>query len=226
MNSIQELIPPRPFIPANSIAMPVYCSECEHFKQDIIGSKTGTCMNHSISDSNIPLDCKYHSNAHSIVSIFIFLKSGVSIYHKAIIKDFTKEIDPTLLTGFLQAVNIFGQELTNEEMSSIQFQKMNILFGRSKNINGALIIKGKIGDQAKEMFSLFLNKVEESFPSYFEGEFHGRYLPESEVDVIGFESMREYTKESLYPISSTLLKRKCKLISGSISHRFKKKKTL
>lgn len=201
---------PRPFQPHEPLNNAVYCGECKNFKQDIIGSKSGTCFEHPILDSNVPLDCSYYTQDIQVISILVFLKSGISIYHKAIVKDMEKEINPDLVSSFLQAINLFGAELTNEQISSIQFQKMNIVYIRGKNSNGAMIVKGKIKEKYKDMFVFFLDKLEETYPAYFMGEFSGSLLPEAEIDKIAFSSMREYIQRDLYSICpATIEKNSC-----------------
>ena len=110
MEKIHDLSMPRPLLPDEPLENAVYCAECEIFDQEVIGSKFGNCMGHSIPDSNIPMMCKYFKEVHSLISVLVFLKSGISIYHKAIVKNVAKEIEPNLLTSFLQAINDFGGE--------------------------------------------------------------------------------------------------------------------
>ena len=211
MNNIEL---PRPLQPGEPLEEAVYCAECDVFKQDIIGCKVGTCFGHAVSDCNTPMICSYFKNDTRIISVMVFLNSGISIYHKAIVKDVAKDIDPNLLTSFLQAITNFGQELASEQISQIQFQKMNIVFCRGKYANGAMIIKGKIDNHSKEIFSHFINKLEKAFPDFFEGEFRGLLLPEAEIDKIATESMKEYVKENFYPISQDLIERNSGLKIG------------
>ena len=211
MNSIQL---PRPIQSGEDLEKAVYCAECKVFEQDLIGCKVGTCLGHSISDSNTPMVCSYFKNDTRIISVLVFLPNGISIYHKAIVKDLAKDIDPNLLTSFLQAISSFGQELASEQISQIQFQKMNIVFCRGKYCNGALIVRGKLDEHSKDMFSHFINKLENAYPDYFEGEFRGLLLPETEIDKIATESMKEYAKENLYPIPRDLIETRFELKYG------------
>ena len=142
------------------------------------------------------------------------MKSGISIYHKAIVKNVAKEIEPNLLTSFLQAINDFGGELVGESITSIEFQKMNIFFSKGKYTNGVMIIKGKISEESKTCFSEFMQNVESSFPTYFEGQYKGRCLPEEEVDQIAFETMEKYAKRKLYPIDPSIIENTCSLRCG------------
>ncbi len=214
---IKYFIPPRPLLPGEPLNEAVYCAECEHLEQDVIGSKTGICFGHAIQDSHEPLKCHFHKNGIHLISVFVFLKSGISVYHKAIVKDLTKEIDPGLLTSFLQAINSFGQELTNEQMSVIKFQKINIVFCRGKYSNGAMLIKGSIKEEAKGIFTSFLEKLELSYPSYFINNYTGKCLPEEEVDNIAFELLTDYAREKFYPISSSIIEKRCHLKCGKTS---------
>ncbi len=209
---IKDFIPSRPLLPGDPSDDAVYCAECEFFEQDIIGGKIGTCFGHLIKESNVPTRCQFYKNNLRLISVFVFLKSGISVYHKAIVKDLTKEIDPGLLTSFLQAINSFGEELINEQISLIKFQKMNIVFCRGKYSNGALIIKGKFKEEVKEVFSYFLEKLEDSFPTYFKSNYVGICLPEEEADNITIEFLKDYVKEKLFPISSSVLEKYCHLM--------------
>jgi hypothetical protein len=215
MQQIQDAILPRKLLLGESLNQAVYCADCENLQQEIIGSKYGTCMEHPILDSTIPMECSYYKNAQNIVSFFIFLKSGISIYNKAITKDFTNEIDPTLLTSFLSAINSFGEEIAKEQISLIQFQRMNIIYCRGRYSNGALIIKGKLKDNFNEILSSLLIRVEESFPFYFEGEFNGRILPAKDVDLIMLDFLTEYNTSKLFPICPHLLEENCNIKTGT-----------
>lgn len=208
---MQEFIPPRLLQPGEPLEDAVYCAECAILKQDIIGNKIGTCLGHFVQDINMPMKCQYHKNDLRLISVLIFLKSGITVYHKAIIKDLTKEIDPNLLTSFLQAINSFGEELTNEQVSLIKFQKMNIVLCKGKYSNGAMIVKGKIPTDAKVLFSEFLTVLEDSFPNFFKKEFTGKCLPEDEVDKLAAKFLSEYLKEKFHPISSSVINKACKL---------------
>ncbi len=214
---INDFIPPRPLLPGEPSSEAVYCAECEYLEQDVIGSKNGSCFGHSIQDSHAPIKCHFHKNGLHLISVFVFLKSGISVYHKAIVKDLTKDIDPSLLTSFLQAINSFGEELTNEQMSVIKFQKMNIVFCRGKYSNGAMLIKGKFKEEAKEVFSCFLERLEVSYPSFFINNYAGKCLPEEEVDNIAIELLKDYAREKFYPISSSIIEKSCHLICGKTS---------
>ena len=210
---MESFNPPRPIRRGESLESAVYCADCKLLEQDLIGCKTGTCSGKHIPDTSVPMRCDYFKNDTKLISVFIFLKSGISIYHKAIVKDLRKGLDPDLLSGFLSAINMFGQELTNEQVSLITFQKMNIVFCRGNYSNGALIIKGNIDNLSKDVFSYFINKLESSFPDFFEGEFVGRCLPEEEIDQIAIESLKEFFKEKMHPIPAKLIenlsRRKC-----------------
>ena len=207
---------PRPIPQGESLDNAVYCSECEVLKQDIIGCKVGTCFGHPIPDCSTPMECSYFKSDSRLISVLVFLQNGISIYHKAIVKDVAKDIDPNLLSSFLQAISSFGEELASEQISQIQFQKMNIVFCRGKYANGAMIIKGKLEEHSKEIFSNFINNLENAYPDYFEGEFRGLLLPEAEIDKIASESMREYVKEKFYPISQDLIETKSGLTIGDV----------
>jgi hypothetical protein len=203
MKPTQELIMLRPLAPEESQKEAVYCIECDILKQDQIGSKCGTCEGHQVFNSLTPMKCHYYKNAHSIISILVFLKgSGLPIYNKAIVKDLTKEIDPGLLSSYLEALSAFGMELTNESVSQIQFQKMKIIFSRGENINGALILKGESNEEIKNIFSHFIQKIEESFPNYISGNSVGMVLPERQVDKLGYKSLQKYVKKRFYPVSN------------------------
>ena len=148
----------------------------------------------------------------------VFLNSGISIYHKAIVKDVANKIDPGLLTSFLQAISQFGQELTKENVSTIEFQKMKIVLCKGVYSSGAMIIKGNIPEEAKKVFSGFIFQVEASYPSYFEGEYSGLCLPEDEVDDIAIEYLKGYVREKkFYPIPDNLIESACKLKCGRSS---------
>lgn len=197
--------------PSESPEKAVYCVNCKNFEQDIIGNKVGSCFGHAISDSNCPLECPYYENEVRIISVLIFLQSGISVYHKAIVRDVSKNLDPQLLSSFLQAINMFGEELAQEQVSQIQFQKMNILICKGNLAYGALIVKGDIDETSKGMFSHFLSKVEQRFPSYFKKEFKGNYLPEKEVDDIAIRSLRKYFSNKMYKISPEIIESRSNL---------------
>ncbi len=76
------------------------------------------------------------------------------------------------------------------------------------------MIKGKVKEEAKKVFSYFLQNLEDSFKDYFCGEFNGRVLPENEVDRIAFKSMKVYAKEHFYSISPSLFKKSSNQICG------------
>ena len=211
---MQEFIPPRTLLPHEPIEKAVYCAECELFNQKIIGCKEGKCLEHPITDSTMPLVCNYYKNAHKIVSILVFLKSGISVYNKAIVEDLESEIDPSLLSSFLQAISSFGQELTNEQVSLIEFQKMNIVFCRGKYSSGAMIVRGKIDDHSKECFSYFINKLENSYPQFFAAEYPQPSIPEKEIDKIAVKALKEYAMKRSYPINAEIIENICTLGCG------------
>ena len=206
---------PKPIASGESLDNAVYCADCKSFEQDLIGCKIGTCFGNQILNSNVPMRCDYFENDTKLISVFIFLKSGISIYHKAIVTDLRKELDPDLLSGFLQAINMFGQELTKEQVSLISFQKMNIVFCRGIYSNGALIIKGNINNLSKDIFSYFIKKLESSFPDFFESEFAGRCPPEEEIDQIAIESLKEFFKEKMHTIPHKLIENLCNFKCGT-----------
>ncbi len=217
MEKIQDFVMARPLLPDEPLKDAVYCAECEVFQQEIIGSKIGDCMGHEIPDSSTPMMCKYFKDAQSIVSVLVFLKSGISIYHKAIVKDAAKEIEPNLLTSFLQAINDFGGELIGESITSIEFQKMNIFFSKGKYTNGAMILKGKISEDVKSCFTEFMQNVEGSFLDYFNGPYTGRCLPEEDVDQIAFKTMKQFAHKKLYTITPSVIEKSCNLKCGVCS---------
>jgi len=106
---------------------------------------------------------------------------------------------------------MFGKDLTQEEVSQIQFQKINILINRAKYSYGALLLKGEIDDLCKQNFSNFLLKIEDNFQDYFKGPYVGQCLPENEVDLIAISSLKEYLSEKLYNISPEIMKKSCLL---------------
>jgi hypothetical protein len=214
MENAQDFVMPRPLLPNEPLEDAVYCAECEIFEQEIIGDKIGSCMGHLIQDSSTPMVCQYNKNGLRLMSVFVFLKSGISVYHKAVVKNLTKEMDPGLISSFLQAINLFGQELADEQISLIKFQKMNIVFCRGNYSNGAMIIKGNLNEESKEVFSLFLQKLEDSFPDYFMSEYNGLCLPEDEVDDIAIEFLKDYARGKYYPISPSFIENSCQLKCG------------
>ncbi len=218
---MKNLTPPKSIKPGSSLEGAVYCANCQNLKLNQIGGKSGTCFGFPIPDSNIPLQCQHYQNDRRIISVFVFLKSGISIYHKAIVKDLKKEVDPDLIASFLQAINMFGEQLANEQISSIQLQKMNIVYVRGKFSNGAMIIKGNIDEISKEGFSYFISKLESSYPDFFDGGFAGQCLPEEEVDQIATESLKEFVREKLYPIPPKLVEKACHFKCGSLPCRKK-----
>lgn len=207
-----DIVMPRPLLPDEPIEEAVFCGECEKYQQDKIGDNCGSCGGMGKFESVTPMKCMYYNNAHSIVSILVFLKgSGLSIYNRAIVEDFEKQIDPGLVSSFLQAIGSFGKELTGEQVSLIQFQKMKIVFCRGKYINGALILKGEFDDAAQNVFSEFISRVENSYPEYLNGNLMGKCLPESEVDGMCFESLREYARGKLYSVDDKIVEKSCKI---------------
>lgn len=212
-----DFVQPRPLLPGEPLDDAVYCAECEILSQNIIGSQQGDCMGIPIPDVNTPMRCPFFKKDVKIVSVFVFLKSGISVYHKAIVKDLAKQIEPSLLTSFLQAISIFGEELVSEQISSISFQKMNIVLSSSKFSNGAMIIKGEIDDNAKNCFSDFLSTLEKSFPEYYDGTLEGRCLPETEVDQVATEHMKEYIRQKFYSIDPSIVQHGCGLKCGASS---------
>ena len=59
MENSQDFVMPRPLLPNEPTEEAVYCAECEIFDQEVIGSKLGNCMGHTIPDSGTPMKCKY-----------------------------------------------------------------------------------------------------------------------------------------------------------------------
>ncbi len=213
---MEDFKPPKAFEPGESTEKAVYCAECAHLQQDKLGSPVGTCFGIPIEKTTVPLDCPYFKNDLRIVMLLIFLKSGISVYHKSIVNDLVKEVDPELLSSFLQAINAFGEELTNEQISLIKFQKMNIIFCRGTYSNGAIILRGKMEIDYKEGFLFFLKSVEKQFKDYFEGEYTGRCLPEDEIDQIAKESLTEFIRQKFHPISREILENECDLQCGTV----------
>jgi hypothetical protein len=211
---MEDFKPPRPLEPNESLEKAVYCAECAHLQQDIIGKTVGTCFGISLKDTTVPMDCPYFKNDLKVISILIFLKSGISVYHKAIVEDVSSQVDPELLSSFLRAISAFGEELTNEEVSLIKFQQMNIILCKGEYSNGAMIIRGKISENYKESLMFFLKNVENNFHDYFEGEYTGRCLPEDEIDQICQESLREFVKAKLHKIPAHIIENNCNLKCG------------
>ena len=180
-------------------------------KQEVIGCRTGTCFGNDVPDTTMPMVCQYFLNDVKVLSVFVYLNNGISIYNKAIFQDISTQMDPQMISSFLEAISMFGKELTKEDISQIQFQKMNILICRGNQAYGALLVKGNVDDEAKEIFSDFVLKVEGQFPDYFTKDFNGICLPEDEVDKIAFSSMREYIVKKLYKISPELIENHCNL---------------
>jgi len=207
-----DFVMPRPLLPDEPIEQAVYCAECKIYKQNKIGDTCGSCGGKGEFNSITPMKCLYYKNAHRIVSILVFLKgSGLSIYNRAIVEDFEKQIDPGLVTSFLQAISSFGKELTNEQISMIQFQKVKIVFCRGKHVNGALIIRGEFDDRSNQVFSNFINKVEKTYPEYLNGNLVGKCLPESEIDGMCLESLQEYVTGEMYPVDDKIVEKSCKV---------------
>jgi len=198
-------------MPGEPLDQAVYCASCEYLEQEVIGSKTGTCFGHEVFDSTMPMVCQHFLNDIKVLSVLVFLNSGISVYNKAIVQDVSTQMDPQMLSSFLEAINMFGKELTKEDISQIQFKKKNIVICRGNQAYGALLVKGEVDDDAKQMFSDFVLKVEEHFPDYFGGDFNGVCLPEDEVDKIAFSSMREYIAKKLYKISPEFIENHCNL---------------
>ncbi|NVM03245.1 MAG: hypothetical protein HWN67_12970 [Candidatus Helarchaeota archaeon] len=206
-----EVKKPKPLKPGESLDNAVYCANCEHYKEEIIGSKVGGCYGYSVSDSNMPMDCPYYKNEIRVISAMIFLKSGISIYHRTIVRNMTTQIDPQLLSSFLQAINMFGEELTKEPVSQIQFQKTNIIICKGDFAYGALLVKGDVKEDSKKIFSDFLFNVEKKFPDYFGNDFKGTCLPKEEVDSIALSSMKKYYSDKMYNIPLEIIENSCNL---------------
>lgn len=200
---------PHPIPIGESMDQAVYCANCKNLKQDVIGSKTGCCMEHAIADATCPMKCSYFQNDIRIISVLVYLSNGITIYNKAIVQDISNQIDPDLLSSFLDAINMFGKNLTREEVSQIQFQKINILISRAEHSYGALLLKGEIDDLCKQNFSNFLLKIEDNFQDYFNGPYMGQCLPENEVDLVAISSLKEYLSEKLYNISPEIIEKSC-----------------
>ncbi|MDD1778992.1 MAG: hypothetical protein LUQ65_12575 [Candidatus Helarchaeota archaeon] len=205
---------PHPIPLGKSADQAIYCANCKNFEQDIIGSKIGCCMEHTITDATCPMKCPAFQNEIRIISVLIYLSNGITIYNKAVVQDLSTQIDPDLLSSFLDAINMFGKDITQEEVSQIQFQKINILISRAQYSYGALLLKGKIDDLSKQNFSNFLLKIEDNFQDYFKGPYIGQSLPENEVDLIAFSSLKAYLSEKLYNISPEIIKKSCFLKKG------------
>ena len=204
-----DLKKPRPLKPGEPLDNAVYCATCKFFEQELIGNKKGSCMGHAVLDSSHPLECPYFHNDLRLISVMIFLNNGISVYHKAIVQDISSEIDPQLLSSFLNAINLFGSQVTKEDLSLIQFQKMNILVCRGQYSYGALLIKGEVDDLCKDAFANFVTKVEDNFTEYFEGAYTGQLLPEDKCDKLAFSSMRKYAIGKLFAISPELMEKTC-----------------
>ena len=194
---MNEFLNIRPLGPNDCMDSAVFCATCVNFKQDIIGGKCGTCFGHEIKDGNIPMQCPHFGNHLQVLSVLVFLKSGISIYDRAIVPDAKNQMDPQMLSSFLQAINMFGEELTQEQVSQIQFQKMNIFVCRNVKAYGAMLVKGEVQDALKKVFTDFLKRIEEKFPEYFLHDYSGACLPTEEVDRLGFTCIKEYMDD--YP---------------------------
>jgi hypothetical protein len=200
---------PHPIPTGESTDQAVYCASCKNFEQDIIGSKIGCCMEHTVPDATWPMECPTFQNEIRILSVLIYLSNGITIYNKAVVQDISTQIDPDLLSSFLDAINMFGKNLTQEEISQIQFQKINILISRAKHSYGALLLKGEIDDLCKQNFSKFLLNIEDCFQDFFKGPYVGQCLPEDEVDLIALSSLKDYLSAKLYNISPEIMKKSC-----------------
>ncbi|MFX1294097.1 MAG: hypothetical protein ACFFD2_04465 [Promethearchaeota archaeon] len=187
----------------------VYCANCKNFDQELIGSKKGLCMGHEILDSSHPKECSNFQNDLRLISVLVFLNNGICVYHKAIVRDISEEIDPQLLSSFLSAIDMFGKDLTKEDISQIQFQKMNIVICRAEYSYGALLIKGEFDENHKKIFTKFLSMLEVEFQNYFKGQYSGRSLPEKEVDSVCLSFMKGVITKKLYTIQPETLKKRC-----------------
>ncbi len=166
-------------------------------------------MGHPILDATCPMECVHYQGDLKIISVLVFLNNGITVYHKAVVNDISSEIDPQLLSSFLDAINMFGKNLTQEEISQIQFQKMNILICRANYSYGAMLLKGEVNDVCKTVFSEFLDKLEGKFPDYFSGEYVGKCLPEEECDALALSSLKKYMTEKLRPIPEKIMEHAC-----------------
>lgn len=206
--------PPKRLQPGESLDDAVYCAECANLEQKIIGDAIGKCFGFTIKNTRVPLKCPHFKNDPSVISLLIFLKSGISVYHKAIVKDVTTQVDPELLSSFLRAISAFGEELTKEEVSLIKFQQINIIFCKGQYSNGAILIRGKVKDEYKEYFSLFLKNVETQYKDYFLGEYTGRCLPQVEIDQICYKSLNQFIKQKFHQIPDEIIEKYCGLTCG------------
>lgn len=205
----------RPFEPGDPIDKAVYCMSCRHLAQEAIGGKPGACFGHPIQDASNPMMCPYYENHIRVISILLFVKSGISIYHRTMTKD-SNNIDPQMLSSFLQAINMFGEELAKDELTQIQFRKMNIVLYQGDYVNGALLVKGEIDKDAKDLFSDFVIKIESNFPKYFEQGTYNVCLPTEEVDDLAMACMKQYVAKKMYDIPSDVIEECCKLTCASL----------
>ncbi len=202
---------PRPLEVDDPPDSEVFCAHCLHFKQETLGNKSGTCFGHKIVDGTMPFVCPHYINHLQIISVLVFLQNGITIYNRAIVPNAGKDIDPDMLSSFLQAISIFGKELTQEHISQIQFQKMNIFICRHDKAYGAMLVKGNVDETLKTVFTNFLKRIEETFPDYFCQEYNGSCLPSEEVDRLGFICIKEYIEDydvkKLHPIPKQVIEK-------------------
>ena len=88
-----DFLKPHPLGPDDPPDSGVYCAQCVHFKQHVLGNKTGTCFGKEILDGTIPYACPHYMNDLQIISVLVFLQNGISIYNRAIVPNAGKQID-------------------------------------------------------------------------------------------------------------------------------------
>lgn len=110
--------------------------------------------------------------------------SGLSIYEQFLAG---KQIEGTLISGFLQAIRIFGIELTGAKEESqtikLEYQDSKILMSDFKNFRLLLIMKNLPSQDFLESVKALSHEIEEKFSNLL-GDFKGDVRPFSDIKTI------------------------------------------
>ncbi|MHA1130503.1 MAG: prenyltransferase/squalene oxidase repeat-containing protein [Candidatus Helarchaeota archaeon] len=94
--------------------------------------------------------------------LIIHRQVGATLYHRQF---GTWEIDPDLISGFLTAIQSFGQEIKSKDVpiQSMGYKEFEITLNQGKFVHVALIIDGKSSDWHKEKLAEFTKEFERQF---------------------------------------------------------------
>ncbi len=116
-------------------------------------------------------------------------KSGIDLY-EASFGGF--KMDPTLVSGFLSAINSFGQEITrNDEgqVTKLEYEKLKIVMSEYEDFRIAVIMKEAPSGGMVAMIDQLSKEIREKY---------GKLLKKFDGEITGFQGIKELVEKNLH----------------------------